>query len=375
MLKATFPHLGNFYIPLKSFLSELGLEPVAPPLTSQRTVALGTRMSPEFACLPLKITLGNFIEAIDAGAECVFMVGGGGPCRLGYYGEVQREILHENGYGADFIVLEAPQDQPGKMREVIRRYIPRRKPHDFFRAFQIFWRKARAIDCFDLEVNKVRPFAADPGACTELQTRFYLEVDNASSIAAIQTVYKESVIKLNELSKRDPTFVPLLLLIGEIYMVLEPRVNFQIERTLGSMGVDVRRTIYITDWIKENFLLRYIQPSFQKKRLLTAKPYLKNPVGGHGLESVAHMVESGVNRYDGVIHLAPFTCMPEIVAMQIFPGVSKELSIPVLSLIIDEHSAEAGIQTKLEAFTDLLAFRNMQKKKPIESTVPTGLSH
>lgn len=363
MLKATFPHLGNFYIPFKSFLTELGLEPVIPPPTSQRTIALGTKISPEFACLPLKVTLGNFIEAIEAGAECVFMIGGKGPCRLGYYGEVQREILHENGYDVDFILLEAPQDQPRKLWGVIRRYIPRRRPSDFFRAFQIFWQKARAIDCFDQAVNKVRPLEAESGACTGLQNHFYSMIDNAASITDIQSVYKESVTKLNELPKRDAPLVPLLLLLGEIYMVLEPRVNFQIEKTLGSMGVEVRRTIYITDWIKENFLLRYVQPSLHRRRLLLARPYLKNPVGGHGLESVAHTVESGVNRYHGVIHLAPFTCMPETIAMQIFPAVSEKLSVPVLSLIIDEHSSEAGIQTRLEAFTDLLVYRNNQNKK------------
>jgi predicted nucleotide-binding protein (sugar kinase/HSP70/actin superfamily) len=32
-----------------------------------------------------------------------------------------------------------------------------------------------------------------------------------------------------------------------------------------------------------------------------------------------------------------------------------------LSLIIDEHTAEAGILTRLEAFVDLLAYRRARK--------------
>ncbi|HYH05253.1 MAG TPA: hypothetical protein VEC37_19345, partial [Bacillota bacterium] len=47
-------------------------------------------------------------------------------------------------------------------------------------------------------------------------------------------------------------------------------------------------------------------------------------------------------------------------AMQALPAVSKELQIPVLSVIIDEHSAEAGIRTRLEAFIDLLSYRRSQ---------------
>jgi hypothetical protein len=48
MLKVTYAHLGNFYIPCKILLNELGLEPVVPPFTSQRTIALGTNIAPEF---------------------------------------------------------------------------------------------------------------------------------------------------------------------------------------------------------------------------------------------------------------------------------------------------------------------------------------
>jgi predicted nucleotide-binding protein (sugar kinase/HSP70/actin superfamily) len=53
----------------------------------------------------------------------------------------------------------------------------------------------------------------------------------------------------------------------------------------------------------------------------------------------------------------PFTCMPEIVAQGILTRVSRDLSFPVLTLIIDEHTGEAGINTRLEAFVDLLRAR------------------
>ncbi|HYH01816.1 MAG TPA: hypothetical protein VEC37_01840 [Bacillota bacterium] len=99
-------------------------------------------------------------------------------------------------------------------------------------------------------------------------------------------------------------------------MILEPRVNFQIERTMGAMGVEVWRTIYITDWIKDHFFYKYFNPGYRKRLQTLAEPYLKNFVGGHGLESVAHTVESGLKHYNGIVHLTPFTCMPEIVAMQ-----------------------------------------------------------
>jgi predicted nucleotide-binding protein (sugar kinase/HSP70/actin superfamily) len=38
-------------------------------------------------------------------------------------------------------------------------------------------------------------------------------------------------------------------------------------------------------------------------------------------------------------------------------SISRDFSIPLLHLIIDEHSGEAGIRTRLEAFIDLLKHR------------------
>ena len=50
----------------------------------------------------------------------------------------------------------------------------------------------------------------------------------------------------------------------------------------------------------------------------------------------------------------PFTCMPELVAQTILAKVSRDYSIPVLTLIFDEHTSPGGVQTRLEAFVDLI---------------------
>ena len=46
--------------------------------------------------------------------------------------------------------------------------------------------------------------------------------------------------------------------------------------------------------------------------------------------------------------------MPEIVAKSILPNVSKDYEFPIMTLIIDEMTGEAGYMTRLEAFIDLL---------------------
>lgn len=357
MLKVTFPHIGNSYIPFRTLLLELGIEPVIPPFISQRTIALGTKIAPEFSCFPLKVNLGNFIEAIEIGANAIFMAGGVGPCRFGYYGELQRQILKENGYDLEFLVLEAPRTHPLELWDKIKRYFPRHRLHDISRAICLAWYKAEALDRFDRLANQIRPRANHPEEVDLLQDSFYNLLDRACSAKDIKKIGAEALAELKEIPFGLRPKSLRIAMLGEIYMVLEPRVNFQMERMLGAMGVEVYRTIYFTDWVRDQLVYSVIKPNWRKQLSLLAGPYLRSFVGGHGLETIAHTVEAGTNRLDGVIQLAPFTCMPEIVAMQVLPTVSREVSIPTLSLIIDEHSSEAGIKTRLEAFVDLLAHR------------------
>ena len=60
---------------------------------------------------------------------------------------------------------------------------------------------------------------------------------------------------------------------------------------------------------------------------------------------------------DGMIHLAPFNCTPEIVAASVLPRLASDYDVPLLALSFDEHSGEAGLVTRLEAFVDLLERR------------------
>lgn len=372
MLKVTFAQMGNSYIPLRTLLCELGLEPVIPPPTSQKTIETGTKLSPEFACFPLKVNIGNYLEAIAAGAEFILMAGGVGPCRFGYYGELQREILKDAGYDIEFLILEAPKTHPLELFQKIRRFLPRHQPHDLIRAGYMAWLKAEALDCFDRWANRIRPRETVIGETTRVQNCFYQALDQATLVRDIKKIRGEGLGQLQAIAVR-PDRIPLkIMLVGEIFMVLEPRVNFQMERLLGENGVAVERTIYFSDWVYEQLFLSIVKPDWRRKYHLAAQPYLENFIGGHGVETVAHTVSASVNGYHGVIELAPFTCMPEIVAMQALTTATQELPLAVLPLIIDEHSAATGIQTRVEAFVDLLERRRclIQNQEKPQGNLP-----
>lgn len=359
-MKLTFPHMGNLYIPLRALFSELGLEVVVPPPSTRRTLNLGTRWAPEFACLPLKVNIGNFIEAFELGADTVIMGGGVGPCRFGYYGEVQREILLDLGYQHEQIVLEPPQGHFRQLLAKLGQLRGKASPWRVWCALTLAWQKIQAIDALEQLALYIRPRERNRGETTKVLTHALAELDVARSIKATKAAWQRGQTALKGIP-RDPKARPLrIALVGEIYVVLEPFVNMQVETRLGEMGVEVTRTIYLGDWIRKNLLLDALRLNSQKEITLLANPYLAHFVGGHGLESVAHTVEFAQKGYAGIVHLAPFTCMPEIVAASILPRVTHDYQIPVLNLVLDENTGEAGVITRLEAFVDML--RSRQRK-------------
>lgn len=356
MKKITFPHMGNLYIPAECFFREMGFDVVTPPQNSKKTLDLGVKHSPEFACLPLKINIGNFIETLDMGAEIIIMGGGVGPCRFGYYGEVQREILEDIGYDFEMVCLE-PQII-NTYRE-LKRILGKITLRDIYKAGKLAWIKTKAMDAIHKKVLKARAREKKEGSVDKIYDEFLSRLKEVNMIEKINTLegeYKELINATRGDFKRGREIK--IGIVGEIYVVLEPFTNLRIEKKLGDLGVTVEREIYLTHWIYD-FL------NFNPERELieeAAEPYLSGFVGGHGLESVGNTVIFAREGFDGVIQVAPFTCMPEIVAQTILPLVSKGEGIPVLSFIFDEHTGEAGLITRLEAFIDLL----LRKKNEME---------
>ena len=351
MRKITFPHMGNMHIPLKALFEKMGFTVIVPPLCTNRTLELGVKYSPEFACLPLKINIGNFIEALELGADTIIMAGGIGPCRFGYYGEVQREILENLGYKFEMIVLEPPK---GHFLDLMKKIRSIFNLKELFHATQIAWNKGLLLDEVDKLSFKIRPIELNRGETDSVYNQALKEIEKTNTIEDLSNLKDEIEMKFNSIARNKSKNPPKVGLVGEIYTVLEPFVNIQIEKQLGGLGVEVKRSIYITDWIRENLFPAIFKPREHKQLLELAKPYINCFIGGHGQETVAQVVNFSKHDYDGVIQLLPFTCMPEIVAKSVLPKVSQNHDISVMTLVLDEHTAETGLITRLEAFVDMI---------------------
>ncbi len=66
-------------------------------------------------------------------------------------------------------------------------------------------------------------------------------------------------------------------------------------------------------------------------------------------------------KVDGIIHLTAFGCGPDSIVDRFIQYNSSSHHIPFMSLSIDEHSGEAGVSTRLEAFVDMVRRKKGEK--------------
>lgn len=356
-MKLTFPHMGNTYIVVKAMLDELGVDYIIPPFNSKKSLEIGTKLAPEMACLPLKINLGNYVEAYNRGADTILITGGRGPCRFGYYCEMSREILQDNGYKMDVITLEIPKNDPMEFIRRIKGLTGHLNPFKIVPVVKETAILSKKVDELERLVFKLRPRELERGSVDRIYKLFFQKVKLVKGIKSTVKLIEDTRNSLYRI-KIKSGFEPLKVgIIGEIYTTIDSSTNFNIEAVLGNMGIEVDRSVTLSGWIFDH-MLKSLFPfnkdiSYQKE----AKPYLGAMIGGHAQETIGNAVKYAKSGYHGIIQIYPLTCMPEIVAQSILPAIERDYDIPILTLVIDELTGEAGYMTRIEAFTDLLIRR------------------
>lgn len=358
---ATFPHMGNMYIAIKELFRGLKMEVVPPPPVSKRTLDLGVKYSPEFACLPLKINVGNFIEAMEKGADTIVMGGGWGPCRFGYFAQVEREILKDLGFNFTMVVLEAPDSRLSDLLRQIKALGENVSISQAYRALKFAWGKLKAVEVLEKTLEFCLPRAFNKALVEKHFEEGLQAIDDIHHPKELENVTLEVVQAMRSVPRTDEPVLKIGL-VGEIYTVLEPATNCHIARHLGRINAEVTRSIYLSDWVNDHILGGWVKKSNHRYILESSRPYLNYEVGGHGRETVGCSVDFARRGYDGIIQIGPLTCMPEIVAQSVLGSVSRELQVPCMTMYFDEHSGTAGVYTRLEAFVDMLARRKCLAK-------------
>src|ERR1044071_5078376 len=81
----------------------IGLDAEPTPPSDHRTKELGARHTSGDECYPAKVTVGDFLRAlerpgVDPKRTAIFLPTAEGPCRFGQYAPYMRHVLDANGY-------------------------------------------------------------------------------------------------------------------------------------------------------------------------------------------------------------------------------------------------------------------------------------
>jgi predicted nucleotide-binding protein (sugar kinase/HSP70/actin superfamily) len=349
--RITFPHMGDYWIAEKRIAQVTGAEVVVPPRITRRTIELGARYSPEFVCVPFKYTLGSLIEGLEMGANVVCQLCGG--CRFSYYAEVQEAILRDLGHEFEFVSLQGGGNILQVMMEFRRKVAPKTSLARVAAAFFEGYRMAEAIDAVQDRVRRIRAFEVEPGSVRRVEAEFLHELDATVTTRQVQELQRETLDALDRVPLERPEHPLRVLVVGELYVVMEPYSNCRIEEELSRNGVEVHRPLDVTTLIRNSVRHR----SHIAELTRGSSPYVTHFIGAHGTESIVRTLAAVRDGFDGVVHLKPFGCMPEVNAMPALQRISREHTFPILFVSCDAQSAEAGLRTRVEAFTDMLRIR------------------
>lgn len=361
-MKVTFPHFGSTWVALKALFDKNGVECIVPPNTNKHTLSLGVKYSPETMCLPYKILLGNIIEGLERGADTIISVGGPGLCRLGYYAKLQQQALRDLGFKFDMIIFDWQEQQIVGLVKCVRKALNTDKPWiEVVGDVKFGLQQLILMDDLERHVHYVRPRVLDKKAVTRLWHGAGDRVCAAHTPEALRRLRKELFQELDSIPQ-DPNARPLRVgLLGEFFMALDPFCNMDLEEELGVRGVEVVRSAYLMNWAKVWLFLEALGASHDKEVKKAASPYLSRDVSGDAIQSLGETILHRREGFDGIIHVMPFTCQPEIMAQNIFPKVVKDHNIPVLPVVLDEQMGKAGLLTRLEAFVDLMERRRARR--------------
>lgn len=302
----------NYYPMWKSFFEELGAEVVLSEPTTKKILDDGVKCCVDDACLPLKIYHGHVMNLKDK-VDLLFIP------RL--VSVKKNEYICPKFCGLPDMVVNSVKGLPEVIDVTVNM---RNSPFSFVKAV----------------LNTGRYFTQDYG-------RIYM-------------AYKKSMEKLVEYEKNmEKGLTPLeamgmkdiarqeekmtIGLIGHPYNIYDNYSSMKLIDKLRARGVKIITQDMIGSDIIDSIGRSFSKPmfwSFGKEIMATAQ----------------YMTDRKL--VDGVIYLVAFGCGLDALVGDLVERNIRRKGVPFCLLTIDEHTGEAGIDTRIEAFLDMLERRN-----------------
>jgi len=350
----SFPHMANYSIPIKSYIQNIlpKAEVLLPPPQSVRALDIGARHSPESVCLPFKYNLGNYIEALDMGANFLMTAGGG--CRYGLYGEVHEQILRDLGYEFTFFNLLGDTNKTNVIQvyKNLKAHNPRLSARALAYYSLLAFRTIQFMDEVDVYIRRNIGLEKQKSDFDKTYKQFLNDIQNIKGFRALKKLKRVYTRRLLSIPLDESKDVIKVGLIGELYSLMEPFANLFLERELAKYNISLTRYTNLSYLLtkRRRHIQRYIDGS---------GGFVKYHLGADGTKSVEKSISMAKNNYAGIIHLKAFGCTPEINAIPSLINVSNQHKIPIMYLSFDTQTSKTGLKTRVEAFADMLQAKQL----------------
>lgn len=289
-----------------TFFEELGAEVITSVDTNKLILNEGVRYSVDEACLPIKVFHGHVASIKD---KCDLMV-------------IPRVIsIRER----EFICPKFCG-----LPEMIKNDIPHMPV-------------TTDIPIYFYDKNKLYKWARDVGSKIS-KNRFKI----GHAFKAALKAQNASKVGIN-----DTGFELKVALLGHPYNVYDSFINMNVHKKLNELGIGV-----ITE---ENVDDEDIDIELKE---LFKKPFWSFARNSYG--SILHLFKN--NMIEGMVYISSFGCGIDSVIIELIKDKVKDF--PILVLKIDEQTGEAGFDTRVEAFSDML-----KRRAQFESNISTPRKH
>ncbi len=309
--------LYHSYFPLwKTFFLDLGAEVVSSSKTNRKTVERGIESAVDEACFPIKVYYGHVRELCQQRIDYLFIP------RL--ISTEYRSYICPKFMGLPDMIKAALPDLPPLIDITVD-----------------LSKNDRLLNKEILRVGKI--FTNNKNQVLQAYQHGQSELHKCLKLCKAGYNLSEA-IRIWEGEKLDlPASCNLSIgVIGHSYSLYDQTISMNIIERLRGMGCQVHLMETLDRAAIEKYATRV------PKRVFWT-------LGRQNVGSALYMQEQ--SSIDGIIYLACFGCGPDSMIGEVIGSRLKEK--PFMTITVDEHTGEAGMVTRLEAFCDMLRRRKV----------------
>lgn len=317
-----------FYLPLwKTFINELGHQVIESPPTSRAILDCGVKEAVNDACIPIKLYHGH---AAHLAGQCDFLF-----CprlvSVRKHGDFGSETFCPKFLGLPDMVRLALKGLP----PIIDTRIDLKQPGAGS------WEAAAEIG------QRLGNNSSQIKRALRLAMTVQRDFRNLCHKGMLVTDALEVTLNGRELPQTQQNHQDITIaVVGYPYAIYDPYINAGLIKILQREEVN----IVTQDMLTERKLNR--QDSKLPKTLFW---YFSNRAVYGGL----HFMEE--RQVSGIIHVTAFACGPDSMVDRLLEIEAKRRGMPYLPIAVDEHTGEAGVRTRVEAFLDMLRYQRTRR--------------